>query len=1157
MTQPRPDTQPRPHPGAPHRTPARRQAPPQPRRLGARVRGAAALLLTLGVVAGVPALLLALHLTPHSLPTLDQVGHTLRQRDDGQLAVDVIAAATWACWALFTASLATETTAALRRRPAPHIPGLGAFQRPAAALVAAVALALTLAPATAISSTTPANAATGSHTPPLASALGNAQPTATAAAAPRLHVHQSEGANQAGRSEPHRPIARYEVQRRDTLWGIAERHLGDPLRYPEIVHLNPHAVGPDNEITPGTILRMPPDATSLSRGDAVNNPAHHHTLDVDSEITVRPGDTLWRLAEDRTGDGKNWPQLWEANRHRPEPHGQRLTDPDQIQPGWTLSTPASWRETPTPTTKSDHSNLARHHTDTESTPIPDPAPTASQGQPESPTASPAATEPTQQPTPGAASSTSTTPGKVSEPHEDQNHSTASHLAQLIALTGATGAALAALLGLALARRRRQQTRHRRPGRVIAGTPADLVDLEQLLTATATVGAPDVTWLDHALRGLAQHAADDPHHTMPDVIAANLTDETLTLVLAGRRADPPPPWGAGTDGERWILQRADDPGYVDERRSRSLAPYPALASIGHTSTGEHWLLDLERVGTLTLAGDQERVLDLARFIAAELAHNTWSEMLHAELVGFAAELTPANPDRLTHHDNAADVLPAMTARARNVDAALRRLDTDILTGRVRGITPDAWAPTVLLAANDHTAARELQTVLDAHPRVGLAIVTTTDSGTTAEPADPVDVPRSGGRGWRLHVDHDGTAHLPALGLTLTAAQLPADEAVSLARLLAMAADTRDQPMPPARGDQPWDALADATGNLNPTEPQPGAATDAETSDVQTAQHQAGLRLAPAPPAGSPTGSDPSRDPLASGVDPATRQRVEQADPDLDADLAAWNDPTCPRPRLALLGRVTVRAQGHLPVERPREAFHTEVVAYLATRNRPAPSHEYATAMWPTDPDAAGKSKVTNSISVARAWLGHDPDTGHEYLPLGWYEAGSALYQVTDALIDAELFRRLRLRGLARGGPSGAADLRHALNLVTGRPFDHPEPREGSPGGYAWLAEANSRLDHEYSAMIVDTAHTLAQHHIAHGQHDAAAQAAQAALRADSYEDLPLLDLVEASMAQQKLAEAERYVQQILANHDAEIEEDLPPRTAEVLFRLRRTWAEQAS
>jgi hypothetical protein len=62
----------------------------------------------------------------------------------------------------------------------------------------------------------------------------------------------------------------YEVQRRDTLWRIAECHLGDPLRWREIYELNrglPQADGrtltdPDT-IRPGWALRLPADATGL------------------------------------------------------------------------------------------------------------------------------------------------------------------------------------------------------------------------------------------------------------------------------------------------------------------------------------------------------------------------------------------------------------------------------------------------------------------------------------------------------------------------------------------------------------------------------------------------------------------------------------------------------------------------------------------------------------------------------------------------------------------------------------------------------------------------------------------------------------------------------------------------------------------------------
>lgn len=59
----------------------------------------------------------------------------------------------------------------------------------------------------------------------------------------------------------------YVVQRGDTLWDIAERTLGDPLRYPEIVELSKQTVQPDGAmltdahwIYPGWVLTLPGDA---------------------------------------------------------------------------------------------------------------------------------------------------------------------------------------------------------------------------------------------------------------------------------------------------------------------------------------------------------------------------------------------------------------------------------------------------------------------------------------------------------------------------------------------------------------------------------------------------------------------------------------------------------------------------------------------------------------------------------------------------------------------------------------------------------------------------------------------------------------------------------------------------------------------------------
>ncbi|MGH3715917.1 MAG: LysM peptidoglycan-binding domain-containing protein, partial [Micromonosporaceae bacterium] len=54
---------------------------------------------------------------------------------------------------------------------------------------------------------------------------------------------------------------------------------------------------------------------------------------------VRPGDTLWDIAERELGDPLRWPEIYKLNRGRPQPHRGTLQDPDLIQPGWTLKLP--------------------------------------------------------------------------------------------------------------------------------------------------------------------------------------------------------------------------------------------------------------------------------------------------------------------------------------------------------------------------------------------------------------------------------------------------------------------------------------------------------------------------------------------------------------------------------------------------------------------------------------------------------------------------------------------------------------------------------------------------------------------------------------------------------------------------------------------------
>jgi DNA-binding SARP family transcriptional activator len=55
---------------------------------------------------------------------------------------------------------------------------------------------------------------------------------------------------------------------------------------------------------------------------------------------VRPGDSLWRIADDLLGDGADWTALAALNLGRDVGDGERFVDPDQVREGWRLRVPA-------------------------------------------------------------------------------------------------------------------------------------------------------------------------------------------------------------------------------------------------------------------------------------------------------------------------------------------------------------------------------------------------------------------------------------------------------------------------------------------------------------------------------------------------------------------------------------------------------------------------------------------------------------------------------------------------------------------------------------------------------------------------------------------------------------------------------------------------
>ncbi|WP_169312504.1 LysM peptidoglycan-binding domain-containing protein [Nakamurella multipartita] len=1099
------------------------------------------------------------------------VGNPLRHWPDlvaGDISNQVILAAlaclAWILWAQFAVAFLVELASAIRRTPMPaRIPAVLASQQwLARALVNGVLLLL---PVT-VSSVAPAG-----------------QALAMTAALPSTPASSIAPADRGGPTTPSSAVATVVVAADGarTWWDLAERHLGDGAAWRDLWTLNAGRTQPDGTTLTSERIMLRPGWTVLVPADPgapLPPPPGDETETAPTQVVVRPGDTLTRIAAEH--DSGDWTELWQANEGRSQPGGEVFTDPDLIEPGWVITIPTSGTADgvtrPTVTVRSgdtlsriaaDHGitvdkllaaniGVAQPDGDALTDPdlihvgwelaLPDPAdvPPPAQTEPAGPTGGgegPSADthEPptdTSPPTSGAPSASAPAPADIppapptSDPSTEQpaatpaaepergevdgDSATTTPPAVPIAAFAGAGGVLAALALATLIGYRRRQFRHRRPGHAPSATPDDLVAMERALLAAGSAAAPDAEFLHHALHGIAHLSAagDSPP---PDVAAAVLTDRDLTLLLHTPRADAAGAWVGSNDGHRWTLQRTDPTGYQPARRGWLAPPYPTLVTVGSTPAGEHWLIDLERAGALTVSGDRKTALGLARSMVAELAHNSWSESVEVTMTGFGRELAAMHPERLTHLDSAATAF-ARLRRHRDATAdAMQATGTDVLTGRNSGVAGDAWNSQVLLVAAPDAATGAESVDLGREPaRSTVAVVTVGEAtGTASRPR------------WELRVTEDGLLSIPALGATLIAQQIPEAEADRLARLLSFAAD------PTPVGDPHEDGRVHLRGNSGPKEiARPGSllAEPDSTYLATTATTTRDLQC------------------LAPAVSSQHRKRAEAADTSLDADFAAWHDPDTPRPRIALFGGPTVRV-GNARFS----AFNVEIAAYLATRTAGVGIDRYASDLWPTEPDIVSqttvRSKVRTSLSQFRKLLGTDPVTGEDYLPRNTGKA-AAEYRLSPAvLVDVDLFDRLRVRGQVRG-PNGLTDLHAALELVTGPPL-----AARRPGGYGWLAD--TPIDHHLSAAVVDLAHLVATHHLAHGEPEEAAAAAQTALRAGSSEDTPLLDLVAVCHAQGQVAQADVYIRRIMANHGADVEEDLPPRTYEVL--LRRQWLPPAA
>jgi hypothetical protein len=1031
----------------------------------ARVGSAiAATTAVVGIVLGVPVILWTLTADwfEDGLPAGASLVDLALRPDDGTLLRAFLVIVGWGTWLLLTASIVSEIVAAAAGRPAPRIalPGFGWGRSIAAALVATM---LGAAPA-AMAAPVPGSV--------------------TAVSAQEVPEDDASPDPPRDTGTPGGPV--HVVAHRDTLWRIAEVALGDPLRWREIYELNVGRVQPDG----GRLT----ESSTLLVGWNLVLPA-----DARSTVTVRPGDTLTGLAAEHLGAADRAAELYEGNTATPQPDGARLTDPDEIRPGWILRLPGADEAVPAPPA---------------APPVPDTPPTGRSGEPPTPTAvsPPPAVSPdpagddgpstTQSQEPSAATAVPTAPPS-DVPADGADGAAPAWTAAALGMSALVGGGVAASLAV----RRRRQVRLR-PYRHRVAVPTDddgraewsLARPDRATTRTLSAARR----LDLVLRASTRPDLGGQAPVMR-VRSARLTD-TDVLVTTSDGGGLPAPFLQVGDLDLWSLDVDSELPAAEDELAGCCAPFPTLVSIG-TDDDRTLMIDLEDRGVLRLGGEPDRCRALLRHLAAELATSTFAEDCEVLLVGFGEELTALNPDRLTVRD-LASACDEVRHRTADTAAALERHRmSSAVEGRLRGIAADSWLPTVVLVDPDGSE----WTDLEAHwrPDTAVAVVVidpaaadlvVTDSGTI-DMTDVEDGP------WRV-------------------TQLTAAAGDRLAAVLG-ATTSPAEPVGPMSDPRSWADGMDDDGALSTGPPDvdpPIEEADDDVGDVDM----------PARPGSAVTQESAQR--LAI---------VDFQDPHLDDDVRTWRSADTPSvPMIAILGEPLVRAPGPTPTTRP--TWFTEVLVYLSLHPAGVTAEKAVTELWP-DGHRISPATVRHAFYGARRWAGRGLDGDPEKCFVSDMQNDST-YRIRGHLLDWDLFRRLRKRGQARqaaGHPDAVSDYETALDLIRG-----PVLTPLRPGGYAWLNNHDQRHDLQIPGFLVDAAHELVDLALDSGDTATARRAAERArlVDVDVAYDRPLTDLMRIAHAEDNRTELELYAAVLLDARGFDVPEELSPDSFAVINEL---------
>ncbi len=887
--------------------------------------------------------------------------------------IRILAVIVWVAWLRLALAVLVELAAAVLRRPVPRIGLLGASQSWASALVGSAGLLSSV-----VGMAGGAGASPFGHLPAIgprpvhlafsadgAGPLGDVAPSVP------------DGATRADTTTTPSAPATWTVVRNDSLWRIAERALGDGMRWREILALNlgrevgPGVVmrDPDQPIQPGWVLRLPGDAPSgpvLARAGG-------------RELTVERGDTLGRISERVYGDAGEWRVLWDANRGSVH-GGTTFDDPNLILPGWTLVVPddpaeplpgASAWSAPGGDPAQDVVAEAGDEGDADCalpSAVAVPTISADGAPPGAPTAGiPAAGIPADAPGPVDERPAAGTDASATALASASSADVSTLRSDGFASESTIGIGLAGLLatgGIGLVASRRRRALRASPLHTrLAAAPRDpeAGALERTLRAVAA--DERVARIDLAVRA-AVAAIGDGH--LIGVLAE--ADGDLQMLVDGAPAAPPPPFLA-TAADRWVVPASTPTAEIPPGARFAPFPCPAIVQLGRCGDADLYV-DLEALGVLAVDGPPRQARGIVGACLATLAVSPFGSGVRLATVGVDPAVTAASPG--ASHPVDADA--AIELAAGHLAALFDVLPVGTPAATLRAASAgEPWEPIVVglgAGAVGRAVGKEL-TDIAARPGRGIAVVTD---------AAQVDVP------WRLEHDRDGWLLAP-IGLRIVPLAIDPATATTLARLVG-------EPVPCT--------VAGPTGNSV------GAASPRAPELDELTDRVAGLDAAAGH--GAPDNNEPAR------VEPPRAAAERYADPEWALLVRTFGPPQV----VARDGTVAGFARSK----------SLELVAWLTRHRRTATRSGARAALWEVE---VANGTFANVVSDARQSLANaaDPTGGEEWLGRTMTEQ-LLLHPLVRS--DAEVLAGRLEAARHRSSEEAREILFGGLDLLAGVPFD---------------------------------------------------------------------------------------------------------------------------